>query len=246
MECGEINSGEQSGLLAALGRSDASAWCFFSLLPKSAIPCSSAFLHLWNIPQKPPLESTGCYCSLTDFTRALLGQGIYTDEFLALVAKNSIADSPPILLVCGGVHKVQANVESVKFAGRVVGHLVRFHRPAATGDALHNMVLQVSAAQRKLDVLSARERQILQMVFDGRTNKSISIGVEISEKTVEKHRARIMQKLGLNCTAQLFRLVSKAWLFSDILGLSALPGNADSNGNPAPKPNAPPFVCDDQ
>ena len=63
--------------------------------------------------------------------------------------------------------------------------------------------------------LSPREQEILSLVYQGQTNKAISRGTGISEKTVEKHRSRIMQKLQLTSHAALYRLVSRALLFSD-------------------------------
>jgi hypothetical protein len=82
------------------------------------------------------------------------------------------------------------------------------------------------------------------MVYDGRTNKAISISTEISEKTVEKHRARIMQKLDLTCAAQLYRLVSKAWLMSDILRPPGSPAKTDSSATSAHTRPLPPMVCE--
>ena len=55
------------------------------------------------------------------------------------------------------------------------------------------------------DPLSARERQVLQLVAEGKSTKEIAALLEISFKTVESHRARIMQKLDLHETASLVR-----------------------------------------
>gem|GEM_PF-3843555 len=76
---------------------------------------------------------------------------------------------------------------------------------------------EISEAQRKLKVLSPREKEILIYVSDGCTSKEISNLAGISGKIVEKHRARIMQKLELDSDAALCRLVSRAMLTSEIL-----------------------------
>ena len=55
------------------------------------------------------------------------------------------------------------------------------------------------------DPLSARERQVLQLVAEGKSTKEIAALLEISFKTVESHRGRIMEKLGLHETASLVR-----------------------------------------
>ena len=55
------------------------------------------------------------------------------------------------------------------------------------------------------DPLTARERQVLQLVAEGKRTKEIAQLLEISVKGVESHRARIMDKLGIHHTAGLVR-----------------------------------------
>jgi DNA-binding NarL/FixJ family response regulator len=52
-------------------------------------------------------------------------------------------------------------------------------------------------------LLSPRERQILQLIAEGNTTKSIASSLEVSTKTVETHRRNIMNKLGLHSVAEL-------------------------------------------
>ncbi len=111
---------------------------------------------------------------------------------------------------------------------------------------METLMQEVSRSQQQLEILSQREREVLHMVYEGRTNKAISIAAQISEKTVEKHRGRIMQKLGISCTAQLFRLVSKAWMLSDILKAQRGPVSVESAETfPAAKQH-PPLACDEK
>ncbi len=51
--------------------------------------------------------------------------------------------------------------------------------------------------------LSAREREILQLIAEGKANKEIAFVLSISAKTVEFHRENIKRKLGLRSTAEL-------------------------------------------
>lgn len=53
--------------------------------------------------------------------------------------------------------------------------------------------------------LSARQRAVLDRVLEGKPNRQIAEELAISLKTVEFHRARIMQKLGVRTAAELFR-----------------------------------------
>lgn len=54
--------------------------------------------------------------------------------------------------------------------------------------------------------LTYRERQILQYVVDGLTNKEIAVDLGLSYRTVEVHRRHIMEKIGARNTAELVRL----------------------------------------
>jgi FixJ family two-component response regulator len=63
--------------------------------------------------------------------------------------------------------------------------------------------------RQRLDTLTAREYEILTYVIAGLLNKQTAYTLEISEKTVKVHRARIMEKMGVDSVAQLVRLAEK-------------------------------------
>lgn len=56
-----------------------------------------------------------------------------------------------------------------------------------------------------IDLLSSREREVLQMIAEGKTNKEIAVTLNLSVYTVEAHRGRIMEKLNLHSTGELVR-----------------------------------------
>ena len=58
----------------------------------------------------------------------------------------------------------------------------------------------------RLATLSEREREVLERILEGRSTRQIADELRISVKTVEFHRARIREKLGVTSLAQLFRL----------------------------------------
>ena len=60
-----------------------------------------------------------------------------------------------------------------------------------------------SEVMRLLELLTPREHQVLNMVVAGETNKAIAYRLDISEKTVEVHRAKVMEKLGAGSLADL-------------------------------------------
>jgi DNA-binding NarL/FixJ family response regulator len=56
-----------------------------------------------------------------------------------------------------------------------------------------------------LDLLSPREREVLQMIAEGKTNKDIANTLNLSVYTVEAHRGHIMEKLNLHTSTELVR-----------------------------------------
>jgi len=74
----------------------------------------------------------------------------------------------------------------------------------AVSEALLKQFLQTNR-QINADVLTHRERQVVQLIAEGKINKQIASILDISVKTVETHRASAMQKLNLRTTADLVR-----------------------------------------
>ncbi|MCL4784426.1 MAG: response regulator transcription factor [Bryobacterales bacterium] len=56
-----------------------------------------------------------------------------------------------------------------------------------------------------IDLLSSREREVLQMIAEGLINKEIATKLGLSVYTVEAHRGRVMEKLNLHSTSELVR-----------------------------------------
>jgi FixJ family two-component response regulator len=69
-------------------------------------------------------------------------------------------------------------------------------------------------AKRKITTLTAREREVLQQVVSGNPNKIIAYELGISQRTVENHRARLMDKLQVESVADLVKIA----LAGDVLG----------------------------
>jgi len=61
-------------------------------------------------------------------------------------------------------------------------------------------------AASKLNLLSSREREVLEGLLAGLPNKSIAYDLGISPRTVEIHRARVMDKMGARSLSELIRL----------------------------------------
>lgn len=76
---------------------------------------------------------------------------------------------------------------------------------------LHDGAEQREKIRAKLDKLTAREQEILRRVLDGKASKVIGDELHISVKTVDVHRSKIREKLGVVSTATLVREVLEVW-----------------------------------
>lgn len=67
-------------------------------------------------------------------------------------------------------------------------------------------------ARDPLEGLTGRQREILQLVAEGKSTKEIAQALDLSIKTVETHRARLMERLGIHDLPGLIRLAMRAGL----------------------------------
>jgi hypothetical protein len=64
--------------------------------------------------------------------------------------------------------------------------------------------------RRRIGHLTPREREVLDLVTKGKANKVIAGDLDVSQRTVEIHRARVMEKMGASSLAHLVRMVIEA------------------------------------
>ncbi len=64
--------------------------------------------------------------------------------------------------------------------------------------------------QIRLGNLTPREKQVMEMVADGKANKVIAQDLDISQRTVELHRSHVMEKMGVRSLAHLVRTLERA------------------------------------
>lgn len=101
----------------------------------------------------------------------------------------------------GYILKESADVELLA-AVRAVSEGNSYLSPEVAGAVLKDYRRQ---AMSPLDLLSPREREILQLVAEGMTNKDIAARLSLSVYTIDGHRTRIMEKLGLHSVGELVR-----------------------------------------
>jgi len=85
--------------------------------------------------------------------------------------------------------------------------LVRIRRALELDAQLAERRQRDSAISHRLDLLTQRENEVMQLVVAGKLNKQIADELNISMKTVEAHRARVMEKMGVRTLAELVKAV---------------------------------------
>ena len=107
---------------------------------------------------------------------------------------------------------LRAGIRGFVLKTQASGDLVRAIRDVqagavSLGPGMGNTVVEayLSGRREPADHLTARERQVLQLVAEGRTTKEIAQLLGVGVKTAESHRAHLMGKLGIHDTAGLVR-----------------------------------------
>jgi DNA-binding NarL/FixJ family response regulator len=142
-------------------------------------------------------------------------------ELNGIEATRRLASAVPhARVVALSMHKDSVYVREVLRAGArayllkesVAGDLVAAVRAVSQGEgylspAVSNAVLDDyrKHVTDPIDLLSSREREVLQMLAEGKTNKEIAGVLNLSVYTVDAHRGRIMEKLNLHSINELVR-----------------------------------------
>jgi FixJ family two-component response regulator len=84
-------------------------------------------------------------------------------------------------------------------------------------EEIYNQHLSDKTTQTRLASLTVREHEVLQHVIAGERNKDIAHQLAISEKTVKVHRARVMEKMGVNSAAELVRVCMEIGVVPEVL-----------------------------
>jgi DNA-binding NarL/FixJ family response regulator len=81
--------------------------------------------------------------------------------------------------------------------------------PAISRSIVADLLMFQADYKSGFDLLTPREREVLQLIAEGRTNRAIAQMMQVSVKTVEKHRASLMSKLDVHDVAGLTRIAIK-------------------------------------
>ncbi len=121
--------------------------------------------------------------------------------------------------VKGYIPKIASASELVN-AIRTVHHGESYLYPSATTALIEQYLLRANQDKDEYEGLTNRQREILQLVSEGRTNREIAEMVFISVKTVIRHRSDIMDKLGLHNRTELIKYAISKGLIETPLRIS--------------------------
>ena len=142
-------------------------------------------------------------------------------------AREVLRNSPSTRVIVLTMHKdhaylaeaLRAGVRGYVLKSRGVAELVDALREVAKGGVYLSPGMSREVAESYIrgdqpvpSPLSAREREVLQLVAEGKTTKEVAAVLFISFKTVESHRQRIMAKLDIHETASLVRYAIRSGL----------------------------------
>jgi DNA-binding NarL/FixJ family response regulator len=125
-----------------------------------------------------------------------------------------------------------ASFDELLMALRWVAQGKKYLSPDVSGHVVHSFLNPGSngAKHSRLEILTRRERSILQLIAEGRTNRGAAEFLSVSPKTVEKHRANLMHKLGLRNAAELTLAALELGLIERPFAISRLMAGQTGDG----------------
>jgi DNA-binding NarL/FixJ family response regulator len=156
------------------------------------------------MPRLDGIQATEKVSGLGVATRVVI-LSVYSDPTLVRQALRSGAT---------GYLLKRSVTEELLLAVRAASRGETYLSPGVSGPVVQDsLTLRVDAEVLDLrDQLTPREREVLQLVVEGHTNRAIAHILQVSVKTVEKHRSSLMSKLGVHDTVGLVRTAIKQGL----------------------------------
>jgi len=113
---------------------------------------------------------------------------------------------------CAGYLLKRSALNELEIAVRAVARGETYLSPRVSKQVVDDYVGRTGGAADPLEALTPRQREILQLVAEGHTSKEIAERLQLSFKTVEAHRAQIMERLGLQDVTGLVRFAVRVGL----------------------------------
>ena len=122
--------------------------------------------------------------------------------------------SPPVIMFSGhgdipmAVKAVQEG--AINFIEKPFNEqelLDNVHRAFKLDSIQRGKNMKVQSIKKRLNSLTSREKEVLYAVTEGQRNKLIAVELNISQSTVEAHRARVMEKMDASSLSELMRMI---------------------------------------
>jgi DNA-binding NarL/FixJ family response regulator len=139
------------------------------------------------------------------------------------VATRVTRDFPDIRVIILSMHTTEDYIARAMRAG-VAGYLLKnadpvelelairaalngdiYLSPAVSKQMVENYMRRMTSDETPSELLTARQREILQLIAEGKTTKDIAALLDLSIKTIETHRKQLMDRLGIHDVAGLVR-----------------------------------------
>ncbi len=129
---------------------------------------------------------------------------------------------PPVIIITGhgdvpmAVRAVRAG--AVNFLEKPFNDqdlLDSVHRALEIDARQRGQARELAGIRRRLESLTRREREVLELVVRGLRNKMIAAELGVSQSTVEAHRARVMEKMEARSLSDLMRMVLSLELYGE-------------------------------
>ena len=115
---------------------------------------------------------------------------------------------------CAGYLLKASAVSELEVAIRAVTRGETYLSPAVSKPVVDDYVRRTGGATDPLEALTPRQREVLQLVAEGNSTKEIAQRLGLSPKTVETHRAQLMERLGVHEVSGLVRFAVRVGLVS--------------------------------
>jgi DNA-binding NarL/FixJ family response regulator len=113
---------------------------------------------------------------------------------------------------CAGYLLKRSAVSELEVAVKAIARGETYLSPPVSKQIVDDYIGRTGGSADPLEALTARQREILQLVAEGHTSKAIAERLGLSFKTVEAHRAQIMDRLGLGDVTGLVRFAVRVGL----------------------------------
>ncbi|MCK4710888.1 MAG: response regulator transcription factor [Gammaproteobacteria bacterium] len=122
--------------------------------------------------------------------------------------------APPVIMISGhgdilmAVRAVQAG--AINFIEKPFNEqelLDNVHRAFKLDSIKRGKNMKIQSIKKRLNSLTSREKEVLYAVTEGQRNKVIAVSLNISQSTVEAHRARVMEKMEAQSLSELMRMI---------------------------------------